>query len=482
MTLRRRLLLVYLVIVVLSCVTGGIAVNELLYSRQVVDDLERWQDIMLNVERLRTAFARELLLRPTSRAVTPSEPEPDEEELEQSFTVLIGRIRKVYRPYPDFLNAHVTMSKLQEYYNEWRRLWPGNGPKAEEQTRLVQASLRFLTDQIDNQRKSLTKSAHTQNQRTLTLLIAVVALTIIHLAVVGAILRRSLLRPMERLGRQVAALGRDAPPPEPLLDSPAELADLAEALEHARVSLDEYRRRLVESERLTAIGQLAAQLAHNLRNPLASIRAAAQIAGRQGNVDDYARKRLDEIVAATDRLTRWVTGLTEFARPQIAPMEPRDLAPLLEQVRESVTAELAAKDLRIEVVVPPDGLMIPHEPSSLEQAVFAAVMNAIEASPVGGTIRLQAEWHRDESPPYCCLRVTDSGAGLPEGPPEQVFESHFTTKPAGMGLGLALARQAVRRHGGIVTARANPEGGAIIEFRLPGGPTDAASETPISWH
>lgn len=475
MTLRRRLLLVYLIIVVLSCVTVGIAVNELLYSRQVVDDLERWQDIMLNAQRLRTAFIGSLLLYPTSGPTSqPVGPTPPEDD----FVTLVGRLRQAYRPYPDFLDLRVTLSRLLEAYETWRGWALTSNPKVGEQINLVRQWLNLFTRQINDQRSTLVESAHEQNQRTLSLLIAVMGLTIVHLAIVGAILRRWLLRPMERLGRQVAALGRDEPPPEPLVASPAELADLAKALDIARLSLDELRQRLLESERMTTLGQLAAQLAHNLRNPLASIRAAAQVAAKRGNVDEYARKRLDEIIAAADRLAQWVNGLMEFARPRSTRLGSHNVVPLLAQIREALTAELAAKEISFEIDAAAEDLSVPHEPSSLEQAIIAAVVNAIEASPVGGCIRARVEWVNgdDRQARSCRISIIDEGHGLPEGSPDQIFELNFTTKQTGMGLGLALARQAIQRHGGTATARPNPDGGTIIEFQLPAPITAPAEE------
>ena len=83
-------------------------------------------------------------------------------------------------------------------------------------------------------------------------------------------------------------------------------------------------------------------------------------------MDDYARNRLDEIVAAADRLARWVAGLTEFARPRSARLDVHDIVPLLHQVRDSVAAELGAKDLSLQIAVPADRILVPCEPQSLE--------------------------------------------------------------------------------------------------------------------
>ena len=109
----------------------------------------------------------------------------------------------------------------------------------------------------------LNLEAAQQEMRSRLLLALVILLTALHVLAIGSLLRRWLLWPMEQLGRQVEALARDEPPAEPLLTRPLEMANLAEALDRARRSLRAYQEQLLEAERLTTIGQLAAQLAHN---------------------------------------------------------------------------------------------------------------------------------------------------------------------------------------------------------------------------
>lgn len=461
MTLRHRLLLVYLIVVLLSCLTVGIAVEEISHSRAVVNDLKRWQDIVLKVEKLRTAFERDVILRisnmPSTQAIALRPPEAD-------FYVLLNQARG----YLDFDEVRWEFSKLLSEYYTWRG--------SEDSDRIphgdhiiVRRRLDTISHKLEQRLDSLLASSQEQDRRTVMLLSAVMILTVMHIAIVGTLLRLWLLRPMERLGRQVAALGRDEPPPEPLIASPAELAELASALDHARLSLDSMRGQLIESERLTTIGHLAAQLAHNLRNPLASIRAAAQIASRRENVEEYVHKRLDEIVTATDRLSRWVTGLTEFIRPQSANVESRNVVPLVQGLSDALAAELSAKELSLEIQAPTDGLFLLHEPPLLEQALIAVATNAIEASPIGSriTIRLEHAAPGDDGKPFGRICVLDQGPGLPEGSPDRIFELNYSTKTTGLGIGLTLARQAVQRQGGTITAHSNPDGGTIIEFRLP---------------
>ncbi|MBN1491470.1 MAG: HAMP domain-containing histidine kinase [Phycisphaerae bacterium] len=461
MTLRQRLMLVYLVVVLLSCATVGLAVLEIRHSGKVVDDLRRWEDTVLKVEKLRTAFERDVLLAISGVPETqPATLDPEEAD----FLTLLNQTRAALG---EFDLTRWGFSKLLDDYENWRSEVHAGTVRPLEATNAVRQSIEFLNSTLSGRMRELRMSAQEQDERTVTLLAGVMLLTLVHIAIVGAILRRWFLRPMERLGRQVAALARDEAPSEPLVASPPELAQLATAMEQARFSLDAMRKRLIESERMTTVGEFATQLAHNLRNPLASIRAAAQVAGKRGEVDDYARARLGEIIAAADRLNRWVLGLTEFVRPRPSELASHDIVALVRQVKDAVVAELASKELVFEIVAPAEPVAVPHEPPSLEQALIAAVGNAIDASPVGGRIIAEVAWVEQNGRRGCRVAVIDEGSGLPVGEPEQVFELNFSTKEKGLGIGLSLARQAVQRQGGMVAARPNPVGGTIVEFWLP---------------
>ena len=303
----------------------------------------------------------------------------------------------------------------------------------------------------------------------ITLLPAVViVLTLVHILVIGSLLRRWLLVPIERLSRQVEALGRDEAPPEPLLNSPQELAALGSALDKARLSLGSLRRQLIESERLTTIGQIAAQIAHNLRNPLASIRAAAQVTGRAEGCDAAASERMQEIIASVDRMNHWIAGLMEIARREPTATRNADVRPILERVEEALRPEIAAKELDLVLDVPPEGLTCAHDPATLEHALIAMMVNAIEACPLGRRITLRGEHVQNGgNGPLCRISVEDQGAGLPPDEPERIFEFSYSTKQWGMGLGLALARQALQRQGGSAHARNNEAGGATVYVELP---------------
>jgi signal transduction histidine kinase len=476
MSLRYRLLLVYLIVVLLTAATVGVALLELRHSRQIISDLQHWNGVVLSVERLRTAFEREALLPLLSGPAPPAGEGLD-------FATLLSDARKSL----DFDLARWHLQVVEREYRTWRRLagggqtqpatitgenpqtGPSSGekePTLAEQTELVRRALTRTVWFLGGTQTEIVNEADEQSSRTTALLNLVAALLALHVLMVGWLLGRWLLVPMSRLNRQVEALARDAPPGEPLLTAPPEMANLALALERARVSLGEMRARLIESERMTALGQFAAQLAHNLRNPLASIRALAQVAARHDPGDGYVRERMGEIVASVDRLTRWIGGLMEVVRREATPASQGDIVPTLHRVREALIAELAAKDLTLELDAPVGQVLCPHDPDTLEHALIGVVVNAIEASPVGGIITIRVLVNVDG---MCRISVIDQGSGLPPHDPERIFDSSYSTKQQGMGLGLALTRLALERQGGRTGAMNNPSGGATVYIEIPMG-------------
>ena len=470
MTLRFRLLLVYLMVVLLGVATVGVAIFESEHARRIYGALQSWNDMMLAAQKLLAAFA------------APAGPTSPAEQVQFS-SIIDDQYLKIGKA-ADYRNVdavlYESLNALQMRFQHWRTQ-PSDVRAA--QAGEIRERIDIYARLVDQGFSDLKNEAALQETRKQVLMVVGIALTVLYVVAIGSLLRRWLLNPMERLGRQVAALGRDEPAPEPLLTAPREMADLARALDDARRSLDSLRQQLLESERLTTIGQLAAQLAHNLRNPLASIRAAAQLSARHGSLEAEPRQRMEEIVTAVDRMNRWIAGLMEVAKEQPTPVRPADVVPTLHRVVEAVRSELAAKDLKLALEAPPEGLVCAHDPAALEHALLAMVVNAIEASPLGGTIRLRAERLVPVSPESsvaagpgqggdkCRISVIDQGSGLPGEDQDRVFEFSYSTKQRGMGLGLALARQALRRQGGSAHAFNNPAGGATVYVELPLEPT-----------
>jgi signal transduction histidine kinase len=242
----------------------------------------------------------------------------------------------------------------------------------------------------------------------------------------------------------------------------------------AKISqLEHTQAQLVQSEKLASIGEMSAAVAHGLRNPLASLRAAAQMA-RHHPESPTSREHLDAIVEEVDRLDRRISHLLSFSRP--APFHP-----LQESVPRLVEGLLPAfgqllRDQRVELQLElspalPD---VRVDPMQLEQALIEVVSNALDAMAQGGRLRIAAGLDGEGAGAgQVVIEVTDTGPGIPEQVLPSVCEPFFTTRQEGTGLGLAIAKRYVEQNGGRLEIASRP-GGTTVRFVLPVASSEAA--------
>jgi two-component system sensor histidine kinase HydH len=223
------------------------------------------------------------------------------------------------------------------------------------------------------------------------------------------------------------------------------------------------RARLAQSEKLAALGQLAATVAHEVRNPLGVMRSAAQTLSEMLPPGDDAGRASAFIIAEIDRLANVVNSLLAFARPLQLEARPVRVAELFDRAVLLARDELAAKRVRVERGG--DGGLPPVQGDAdlLSQVLLGLIANASEAVAPAGTIALEAA----AADGVVHLSVTDSGPGIPVDLRARVFEPFFTTRPRGTGLGLAIARQIVEAHGGRIEAGEGAGGGARFTLTLP---------------
>jgi two-component system sensor histidine kinase HydH len=220
----------------------------------------------------------------------------------------------------------------------------------------------------------------------------------------------------------------------------------------------------VAAERLAAFGEVTAAVAHGLGNPLAAIRASAQVALL--DADGPVRERLVQIVADTDRLRERMRALLDLGRPVEARSVPAALEAAVRSAVGPLRARADAQGVRVDVDVPSDLPKVRLDPARFEEALLCLVGNALDAMPAGGTLRLTAALGSGEVE----LRVEDTGTGMSSAALARAFEPFFTTKPGGTGLGLALARKLVEASGGRLTLESGG-GGTRATIALP--PDDA---------
>ncbi|MCC6390332.1 MAG: sensor histidine kinase [Bryobacterales bacterium] len=216
-------------------------------------------------------------------------------------------------------------------------------------------------------------------------------------------------------------------------------------------------------ERLSAIGQLSAGLAHEIRNPLASISGAAAILARNGDLDPKNTKCVEIITSECRRLDGLLTNFLNFARPRAPRMQSTPLEPVLENVLALASHGVRGKTVRFEKKVAPGLQPVECDAEQLEQVLLNLMINAIEASPDGGTVTLSAT--ADDS--RIAIGVMDHGHGVAPGHIDRLFDPFFTTKEHGTGLGLPVAHQIMRQMGGSLLAQANAGEGMTFSVVLP---------------
>jgi signal transduction histidine kinase len=336
--------------------------------------------------------------------------------------------------------------------------------------RLQPALTRMNREIYRRARESSVKGAYSRLEEILAVegrgLVAIIALALVAGLVASWVISRSLARPVADLTRAMAVVGAGD------LDHPIhatsrdEIGDLARALERMTAQLRESREQLVQAGKLASIGEMSAAVAHGLRNPLASLRAAAQMVRRHPN-SPSSTEHLDAIIDEVDRLDRRISHLLSFSRP--APFHPvsESLTRLIEELLPAVAQPLREQRVELEMAVPAALPLVRVDPMQLEQAILEIVSNALDAMPNGGRLRIGAFVADGASPGDVVVEVTDTGGGIPDHVLPSVCEPFFTTRQEGTGLGLAIAKRYVEQNGGRLEIASRPGEGTTVRVRLP---------------
>ncbi|OWK43356.1 ATP-binding protein [Fimbriiglobus ruber] len=262
---------------------------------------------------------------------------------------------------------------------------------------------------------------------------------------------------------------------------PPHLADLDEQLDRVvdRVKdvchrLQEQERDLLIAEQLAAVGQLAAGVAHEVRNPLTGIKLLVDAALRPANPSPLTPDDLHLIQQEIARLERTVQGLLDFARTPRSVRQPCDIRGLIAEAVEIARgrAELKSAAIRTESAAYP--LVVRVEPDQFKSLMTNLLFNAIDASLTGGTVDVRAIADAED---MIRVEVADTGPGIDPAMAGRLFTPFATTKATGTGLGLAVARRVAREHGGDLTAASRPGGGACFTVILPAAETAHAEVT-----
>lgn len=243
---------------------------------------------------------------------------------------------------------------------------------------------------------------------------------------------------------------------------------ISHSLETAQVIAEKItlERKLAHQENLATLGRAAATIAHEVKNPLSSIKTLAQLMREDPEVESRHARDLDFILGEVDRLNRTVQQLLSFARPAPAREEEVNLSELLELTADVLSMEHSAAGIRIEHSIEPQLTLHKASGEAVQQAVLNVMLNAIQVSPAGSTVTMEA---RNQESGTIAIAVTDEGPGIAAEVRERMFEPFFTTLHKGTGLGLAIVRKNIDQMRGSIAVESPVTGahGAKVTITLP---------------
>ncbi|MBZ5597992.1 MAG: GHKL domain-containing protein [Acidobacteriia bacterium] len=226
------------------------------------------------------------------------------------------------------------------------------------------------------------------------------------------------------------------------------------------LELEGTREKLLQEEKLAAVGRLSSAIAHEIRNPVSmissSLATAKQLSGPE-------REEMFEIASEeASRLVMLTTDFLAYARPRPPKVVLSSVTDTVAYVADACRAHASQRNVHLRVDAA-ESLTAEVDTGQLQQALINLVMNAVEASPANGTVSLRVH----DGNRQVCIDVENAGAPIPEPTRSRIFEPFFTTRPEGSGLGLAIARNIARAHGGDLTLSANDSQGICFSLTLP---------------
>jgi two-component system, NtrC family, sensor histidine kinase HydH len=236
----------------------------------------------------------------------------------------------------------------------------------------------------------------------------------------------------------------------------------AEQLAAANRQIQEAEEAVRRSDRLAALGQLSAGLAHELRNPMGTIRASAEMLNKSLSAEnDVAREVAGFISTEVDRANSLITRFLQFARPLEIRPEPANLEHTIDGAIAMVERE--APGIAIYRNFSPEIPPFPLDAELMERVFYNLLLNAVQATPAGGAVTIKTRAAEGTAE----IAIIDRGAGIDAKHMETIFNPFFTTKPQGVGLGLAIVSKIVDEHGGKITVESEPGKGSIFRVLLP---------------
>lgn len=231
------------------------------------------------------------------------------------------------------------------------------------------------------------------------------------------------------------------------------------------------------ADRLATLGKLAPVIAHEIRNPLASISGSIQLLSHTLELDHDDRRLMEIVHRETEALNQWITDFLMYARPRRGERVPVDVRSMLSDSLIVLKHDKKSETIEVELTASEDECWVLADPTYLKQVVWNILNNAVQAMPKGGRLDVQIRSLDDQRGEFHRLRFRDTGSGIAPEALDRVFEPFFTTKAEGTGLGLPTVHRIVTEHGGDIAVRSELGQGTTFTVDLPRYPRPASQGT-----
>ncbi len=303
----------------------------------------------------------------------------------------------------------------------------------------------------------------TEAKRTLTLYMLGIAILVIALvAFISHRIGKNLTEPIKDLVGFTEQVAEGNLEEQCEIRTQDEIGDLTIAFNQMTQELKQSRDKLIQAERLATAGKMSASFAHEIRNPLSSMRMLSQMLMQKPEMSTEQRQSLQYILEEIERIDTIVKGLMDFARPVTLNLEQQPLVPILQSVLSLMEANLTHHQIHLDTDFSSDIPDFKFDSDKLKQAFMNIVLNAIDAMPHGGTLTVTTV--QQDNRVY--IKISDTGVGISETDIEHLFEPFFTRKTKGTGLGLANVKRVLEEHGGIVEIESTLGEGTTVTMLL----------------
>ncbi len=240
---------------------------------------------------------------------------------------------------------------------------------------------------------------------------------------------------------------------------------ISEEIERVFERLRQREREVLRAEQLSAVGQVAAGVAHELRNPLTSVKMLVQTGLEGTPPSGLPAEDLQIIEKEIRRMEACIQTFLDFARPPTAERRQTDLLAVVHRAVSLLEGRARRQHVDIQTDLPQTPLELLLDPEQIHQVFVNLLLNALDAMPRGGELRLEIRPTTD--PPGARVRIRDTGTGIPAPVLARLFDPFVSGKETGIGLGLSICRRLLEEHGGSITGENDPHGGALFTFTLP---------------